>query len=66
MDSALHVFSGCQYPTIRNMVTERYNISSRMISKVVSKGSHGSNFLQMDVGSADRLVKVDRSAEQSG
>eukprot|EP00983_Pelagomonas_calceolata_P051400 1142385-Pelagomonas_calceolata.AAC.4 len=59
MDSALHILSGCQCPTICNMVTERHNIASRMILKVISKGSYGSNLLQMDVGSADRLVQHD-------
>eukprot|EP00983_Pelagomonas_calceolata_P121642 1160818-Pelagomonas_calceolata.AAC.1 len=59
MDSALHILSGCQCPAIRNMVIERHNIASRMILKVVSKGSYGSNFLQMDVGSADRLTQHD-------
>eukprot|EP00983_Pelagomonas_calceolata_P126719 1161333-Pelagomonas_calceolata.AAC.7 len=59
MDSALHIFSGCQCLAIRNMVTERYNIASRMILKVVSEGSYGSNLLQLDVGSADRLAQHD-------
>eukprot|EP00983_Pelagomonas_calceolata_P060687 1146486-Pelagomonas_calceolata.AAC.1 len=40
MDSALHILSACQCPAIRNMVTERRNIASRMILKVVSKGSY--------------------------
>eukprot|EP00983_Pelagomonas_calceolata_P024846 782238-Pelagomonas_calceolata.AAC.1 len=48
MDSDLHVLSGCQCPAIRNMVTERHNIASRLIMKVVSEGSYGSNLLQMD------------------
>eukprot|EP00983_Pelagomonas_calceolata_P072469 1151734-Pelagomonas_calceolata.AAC.7 len=56
MDSALHILSGCQCPAIRNMVTERHNIASRMIWGVVSEGSYGSNLLQIDVGSADRLA----------
>eukprot|EP00983_Pelagomonas_calceolata_P126099 1161269-Pelagomonas_calceolata.AAC.12 len=59
MDSALHILSGCQCPVIRNMVTERHNIASRMILKVVSKGSYGSNPLQMDAGSADHLAQHD-------
>eukprot|EP00983_Pelagomonas_calceolata_P054281 1143635-Pelagomonas_calceolata.AAC.12 len=59
MDSALHVLSGCQCPAIRNMVTERHNIASGMILKVVSEGSYGPNLLQMDVGSADRLAQHD-------
>eukprot|EP00983_Pelagomonas_calceolata_P077559 1153918-Pelagomonas_calceolata.AAC.1 len=52
MDSALHILSGCQCPVILNMVTERHNIASRMILKVVSKGSYGSNLIHMDVVSA--------------
>eukprot|EP00983_Pelagomonas_calceolata_P046204 1140058-Pelagomonas_calceolata.AAC.1 len=59
MDSALHILLGCQCPVIRNMVTERHNIASRMILKVVSKGSYGSHLLQMDAGSADRLAQHD-------
>eukprot|EP00983_Pelagomonas_calceolata_P014425 459658-Pelagomonas_calceolata.AAC.1 len=56
MDSALHIFSGCQCPIIRNMVTKRHNIASRMILKEASKGSYGSNLIHMDVGSADRSM----------
>eukprot|EP00983_Pelagomonas_calceolata_P083134 1156093-Pelagomonas_calceolata.AAC.1 len=59
MDSTLHVLSSCQCPAVRDMVTERHSIVSRMIWKVVSEGSYGSNLLQMDVGSADRLVQDD-------
>eukprot|EP00983_Pelagomonas_calceolata_P001477 49990-Pelagomonas_calceolata.AAC.2 len=53
MGRALHILSGCQCPTIHNMVTERHNIGSRMILKVVSESSYGSNLIHMDVGSAD-------------
>eukprot|EP00983_Pelagomonas_calceolata_P049460 1141528-Pelagomonas_calceolata.AAC.1 len=53
------IFSGSQCPAIRYMVTEHHNIASRMILKVVSEGSYGSNILQMDVGSADRLAQHD-------
>eukprot|EP00983_Pelagomonas_calceolata_P000587 20172-Pelagomonas_calceolata.AAC.1 len=53
------VLSGCQCPVIRNMVTERHNIASRMILKVVSEGSYGTNLLQMDVGSAANLAQHD-------
>eukprot|EP00983_Pelagomonas_calceolata_P084766 1156422-Pelagomonas_calceolata.AAC.3 len=59
VDSAPHILSGCQYPIIRNMITEHHNIASRMTLKVVSKGSYGSNLLHMDVGSADRLAQND-------
>eukprot|EP00983_Pelagomonas_calceolata_P023824 749950-Pelagomonas_calceolata.AAC.1 len=59
MDSALHIFSGCQCPVIHNMVTERHNIASIMILKEVSEGSYGSNLMHMDGGSADRLAQHD-------
>eukprot|EP00983_Pelagomonas_calceolata_P000395 13014-Pelagomonas_calceolata.AAC.1 len=59
MDSTLHILSGCQCPAIRNVVTERHNIASKMILKVVSEGSYGSNLLQMNVGSADHLAQHD-------
>eukprot|EP00983_Pelagomonas_calceolata_P040251 1137523-Pelagomonas_calceolata.AAC.2 len=49
MDSALHVLSGCQCPAPSNMATECHNITIRMILKVVSKSSYGSNLFQMDV-----------------
>ncbi len=52
-DSALHIFSGCQHPIIRNMVTELYNITGRLITKSISKGSQGSCLVSTDVGSAD-------------
>jgi len=53
-DSALHILSGCQHPIIRNMVTERHNIASRLITKATSKGSLGSCLVSTDVGSADK------------
>eukprot|EP00983_Pelagomonas_calceolata_P125015 1161172-Pelagomonas_calceolata.AAC.8 len=63
MDSALHILSGCQYPAARNMevVIERHNIATRMISKVISEGPYGSNLIHMavDVGSVDRLAQHD-------
>eukprot|EP00983_Pelagomonas_calceolata_P066607 1149120-Pelagomonas_calceolata.AAC.2 len=59
MDSVLHVLSGCQCPAFCDMVTERHNIASRMILEVVGEGSYGSNLLQMNVGSADRLARYD-------
>eukprot|EP00983_Pelagomonas_calceolata_P063902 1147902-Pelagomonas_calceolata.AAC.2 len=61
MDRTLHVLSSCQCLDIRNMVTERHNIASRMILKVVNKSSLGQTLklLQMNVGSADRLAQHD-------
>eukprot|EP00983_Pelagomonas_calceolata_P066673 1149151-Pelagomonas_calceolata.AAC.2 len=49
-DYPLHILSGCQCPVIRNMLSERHSIGSRMILKVFSEGS---------MGSADRLVQHD-------
>eukprot|EP00983_Pelagomonas_calceolata_P019422 610584-Pelagomonas_calceolata.AAC.2 len=59
MHSTLCILSGCQCPVIRNMVTERHNIASRMVLKVVSEGSYGPNLTHMDVGSADRPAQRD-------
>eukprot|EP00983_Pelagomonas_calceolata_P013471 430771-Pelagomonas_calceolata.AAC.1 len=59
MDSALQILSGCQCPAICNMVSKRHSIASRMILKMVSEGSYGSNLLQIIVGSADRLAQHD-------
>eukprot|EP00983_Pelagomonas_calceolata_P009246 298805-Pelagomonas_calceolata.AAC.1 len=65
MDSALHILSGCQCPIICNMVTEHHNIASRMILKVVSEGSYGSNLFQMDAGSAVWLSMTYTSLSKS-
>eukprot|EP00983_Pelagomonas_calceolata_P078778 1154369-Pelagomonas_calceolata.AAC.1 len=46
-------------PIIRNMVTGRHNIASRMILKVVSEDAYGSNLVHMDAGSADHLAQHD-------
>eukprot|EP00983_Pelagomonas_calceolata_P086756 1156826-Pelagomonas_calceolata.AAC.2 len=59
MDSALHILSRCQCPVIRNMITERHNIASRMIFKGSSEGSYGSKLIHMNVGSADPLAQHD-------
>eukprot|EP00983_Pelagomonas_calceolata_P074739 1152675-Pelagomonas_calceolata.AAC.3 len=59
LDSALHILSGYQCPVIRNIVIERHIIASIMILKVVGEGSYGSNLLQMDVDSANRLAQHD-------
>eukprot|EP00983_Pelagomonas_calceolata_P017976 563474-Pelagomonas_calceolata.AAC.1 len=46
-------------PVIRNMVTEHHNLASRIILKVVSEYSCGSNLIQIGVGSADCLAQHD-------
>eukprot|EP00983_Pelagomonas_calceolata_P077913 1154062-Pelagomonas_calceolata.AAC.9 len=42
---------------MRNAVTERHNIACRMILKLVSEGSYGSNLVQLDVGSTNCLAQ---------
>eukprot|EP00983_Pelagomonas_calceolata_P013540 433443-Pelagomonas_calceolata.AAC.1 len=52
-DSALHIVSKCKHSTISNMVTERQNMSSRILFEGVSKGPLGAGLASMDIGSAD-------------
>ncbi len=52
--SALHIISGCQHPINRNLMTKCHNIIGRLITKARSKGSLGSCFVSIDVGSADK------------
>eukprot|EP00983_Pelagomonas_calceolata_P037095 1136186-Pelagomonas_calceolata.AAC.3 len=59
MNSVLHILSGCQCHVVRNMVTERQDIASRMVLKVVIEGSYGSNIVHMDIKCADRLAQHD-------
>ncbi len=39
------------------MVTERYNIASRLIIKTLSKGDSGGNIIFTDIGSATRMAQ---------
>jgi len=55
-DSALHILSGCQHQIISGMITERHNIACRLIMKAIEAGSLGRCFVQMDIGSEDRLA----------
>ena len=55
LDSALHILSGCQHTPTRNVITERYNLAGSMIFKAISKkGSLGSCFFCMVIGSSER------------
>ena len=57
VDSALHIISGCQQTQIRNMITERHNISCRMILKAISKtGSLRSCVVPIEIGSNERMT----------
>jgi len=38
------------------MITERHNIACRLIIKAIDAGSLGECFVQMDIGSEDRLA----------
>ncbi len=35
--SQIHMLSGCQNASFQNMVTERYNIASRLIAKTLTQ-----------------------------
>ena len=37
IDSALHILSGCKYTQIRNMITERHNLTCSTIFKAIHK-----------------------------
>jgi len=56
VDSALHMLSGCQHTMLKNMITERHNIATRMIIQALSRGSFGANLCFTDVGSDARLM----------
>jgi hypothetical protein len=57
LDSALHIFSGCQHTQLRNTTTERQHLACSMIFKASSKtGSLGSCFVCMVIGSSERLA----------
>ena len=56
LDSALHMLSGCQHTMIKNVITERHNIASRIIIQALSKGALGANLTYTDVSSTDRLT----------
>jgi len=38
------------------MITERHNITCRLIMKTIEAGSLGGCFVKMDIGSEDRLA----------
>lgn len=56
-DSQIHMLSGCKHETMRNMVTERHNIASRIIMKAVSKGAYARNVIYTDIGSDAKLME---------
>jgi hypothetical protein len=57
VDNALHILSGCQHTQIRNMITERHNLTCRMTFKAISKiGSFGSCIVFKDIGSNERMT----------
>ena len=55
-DSALHILSGCQHTIMRNMITERHNMASRLIVQALSRGHFGANICFTDVGSKGRFM----------
>ena len=51
------MLSGCQHETMKNMITERHNIATRLIAKAISKGEYGGSILYTDVGSDLKLTE---------
>jgi len=58
-DSAIRILSRCQHHTISDVITERHNISCRLIMEAIEAGPLGGCFVQMDNGSKDRLASQD-------
>ncbi len=56
-DSQIHTLSGCQNTSFQNMVTERHNIASRLITKTLSKGDFGGNIIVADIGSETQMAQ---------
>ncbi len=56
LDSALSILSGCQYQIISDISTERHNIACRLIMKAIEAGSMGECFVQINIGSKERIV----------
>jgi len=55
-DSALHILSGCQHPTISKMITERHSKAGRLVAQAIAKGEYGANIVFTAIGSADKLA----------
>jgi len=51
------MLSGCQHETMKNMITERHNIATRLIAKAISKGEYGGSIIYTDVGSDLKLTE---------
>jgi len=56
-DSQIHLLSGDQNGSIQNMVTERRNIASRLIIRILTKGDFGGNIILTDIGSETRMAQ---------
>jgi len=56
MDNALHMLSGCQHSTIRNMITERHKMVNRKTITALTKSVHGANIVYTDIESAAKLA----------
>jgi len=51
------MLSGCQHETMKNMITERHNIATRLIAKAISKGEYGESIIYTNVGSDLKLTE---------
>ena len=56
-DSQIHMLSGCQHETTKNMATDRHNIAARHIVEAISKGDYGGNIIFTDIGSDAKLME---------
>ena len=64
-DSQIHMLSGCQHETMKNMITERHNIAtSRLIAKAINKGEYGGSIIYTDVGSDLKLTEQNLTRAQ--
>ena len=63
-DSQIHMLSGCQHETMKNMITERHNIATRLIAKAISKGEYGGSIIYTDVGSDLKLTELNTQLKQ--
>jgi len=62
--SLIHLLSGCQHETMKNMITERHNIATKLIAKAISKGDYGGSLIYTDVGSDLKLTEQNLTRAQ--
>ncbi len=55
-DSALHILSGCQHPTISKIITERHNKAGKLVAQAIAKGEYSASIVFTDIGSAKNFA----------